>query len=245
MPPKKKQQKKQSPNIINFYELEEVKAFQKQYHNPHYETHHINVPFRMVVIGASGSGKSNIVMNLIKQFMDTFNHIKLFVRNKDEPLYKYLEFKIPSREELEICEGLTELNKMNLDKDFNKGQNLVIFDDLCLEKDQKRIEELYIRGRKIAGGISLIYLSQSFYSIPRIVRLQANYIVLRKIPSLRDVNGILKECSLGVNKDELIKMYKFAVGKDITSFLLIDTNVDPEQAFRKNFNEVLNVENFK
>ena len=165
------------------------------------------------------------------------------MKNKDEPLYKYLEKRIPERDQLEIFEGLDELNKMNLDKDF-KGQTLCIFDDLCLEKNQSQIEQLYIRGRKLAGGVSLIYLSQSFYTIPRKVRLQCNYIILRKIPSSRDVNGILKEFSLGVNKEELIKIYQFCVGKSITSFLLIDLNCDPDQAFRRNF-EVLDINQFK
>jgi hypothetical protein len=245
MGPKKiKAVKPKNTDIINFYELDDVKAFQKDYHNPNFESHKISIPFRMAVIGASGSGKSNTVLNIINQFTETFNHIKLFVKNADEPLYKYLEQKIPMKDELEIFEGLDELNKMNLDKDFKK-QTLVIFDDLVLEKNQGQIEQLYIRGRKLAGGVSLIYLSQSFYNIPRKIRLQVNYLILRKIPSSRDVNGILREFSLGINKEELIKIYQFCVGKTITSFLMIDLNVDPEQAFRKNFNQVLDLNQFK
>ena len=243
MGPKKIKEVKPKPtDIINFYELDDVKAFQKQYHNPNFESHKMTVPFRMSIIGASGSGKSNSVLNIINQFTDTFNHIKLFVKNKEEPLYQYLEKKIPEKDQLEIFEGLDALNKMNLDKDF-KGQTLCIFDDLCLEKNQSQIEQLYIRGRKLAGGVSLIYLSQSFYTIPRKIRLQCNYIILRKIPSSRDVNGILKEFSLSVNKDQLIKIYESCVQKSITSFLLIDLNCDPDQAFRRNF-DVLNLNQF-
>ena len=244
MGPKKIKEVKAKPtDIINFYELPDVQAFQKKYHNPNFESHKMTVPFRMSIIGASGSGKSNCVLNLISQFSDTFNHIKLFVKNKEEPLYQYLEKKIPEKDQLEVFEGLDELNKMNLDKDF-KGQTLCIFDDLCLEKSQGQIEQLYIRGRKLAGGVSLIYLSQSFYTIPRKIRLQCNYIILRKIPSSRDVNGILKEFSLSVNSKELIKIYEFCVQKSITSFLLIDLNCDPDQAFRRNF-EVLDLNQFK
>ena len=50
-------------NIINFYELDEVKAFTKKSINPKFKTHGIKVPFRSLIIGASGSGKTNIVMN--------------------------------------------------------------------------------------------------------------------------------------------------------------------------------------
>ena len=131
---------------------------------------------------------------------------------------------------------------MNLDKDF-KGQNLIIFDDMVLEKDQHQIEQLFIRGRKLGDGVSLAYLSQSYFGIPRKIRLQLNYLVLRKVPSSRDIVAILKECSLSVTKDELMKLYNYAVTKSITSFLLIDFNVDPEMQFRRNFDEILNINN--
>ena len=240
---KAKKVKPNSSQIINFYELAEVKAFEKESHNPNYEQHNIKIPCRIAIIGASGSGKSNTVLNFINQFTDTFNHILIFTKNKTEPLYQYLEAKIPSRDQLTIYEGLDELNKMNLDKDFH-GQTLVIFDDMVLEKNQSQIEQLFIRGRKLAGGVSLLYLSQSYYGIPRKIRLQINYLILRKVPSSRDIGAILKECSLGVDKNELVNIYKHCVGKSITEFLLIDFNCDPEFAFRKNFHDVLDLEDF-
>ena len=240
---KAKKVKPNSSQIINFYELAEVKAFEKESHNPNYEQHNIKIPCRIAIIGASGSGKSNTVLNFINQFTDTFNHILIFTKNKTEPLYQYLEAKIPSRDQLTIYEGQDELNKMNLHEDFH-GQTLVIFDDMVLEKNQSQIEQLFIRGRKLAGGVSLLYLSQSYYGIPRKIRLQINYLILRKVPSSRDIGAILKECSLGVDKNELVKIYKHCVGKSITEFLLIDFNCDPEFAFRKNFHDVLDLEDF-
>lgn len=233
---------KKPSSVINFYELDDVKAFDVKKHNPNFETHHISVPFRIGIIGASGSGKSNTVLNIIAQFSETFNRIIIFTKNKVEPLYQYLELKIPQKDELEIFEGLDELNKMKLDTEF-KGQTLIIFDDMVLEKDQSQIEQLFIRGRKLGDGVSLAYLSQSYFGIPRKIRLQLNYLILRKVPSMRDIVSILRECSLSVNKDQLIKLYNLAVTKSITNFLLIDFNVDPEQQFRKNFDEILNVQN--
>jgi hypothetical protein len=237
--------KKTKPmEIINFYELDDVKAFKKESHNPNFENHHIELSTRIGIIGASGSGKSNTVLNLINQFTDTFNHILIFTKNKTEPLYQYLEAKIPSRDQLTIYEGLDDLNKMNLDKDFH-GQTLVIFDDMVLEKNQGQIEQLFIRGRKLAGGVSCCYLSQSYFGIPRRIRLQLTILILRKVPSSRDVSAILKECSLGITKNELLKIYQYCVGKSITEFLLIDLNADPEDAFRKNFDQILNLNDFK
>ena len=229
-------------SVINFYELDEVKAFDVKKHNPNFENHNITIPFRLGIIGASGSGKSNIVMNLISQFNNTFNHITIFTKNKIEPLYQFLEQKIPHKDDLEIFEGLEELNKMKLDTSF-KGQNLIIFDDIVLEKDQHQIEELFIRGRKLGDGVSLAYLSQSYFGIPRKIRLQVNYLILRKVPSSRDIVSIIRECSMGIDKEQLMKLYNYAVTKSITNFLLIDFNVDPELMFRKNFDEILNINN--
>ena len=55
MGPKKiKAVKPKSTDIINFYLLDDVKAFQKEYHNPNFDNHKLTVPFRMCIIGASG-----------------------------------------------------------------------------------------------------------------------------------------------------------------------------------------------
>jgi Ni2+-binding GTPase involved in maturation of urease and hydrogenase len=91
--------------IINFYELSEVKALKKKSINPNFKSHGMKVPFRAIIIGASGSGKTNIVLNLISQMKNTFNKIEIYTRNKAEPLYELLELKIESNM-LEIREGL-------------------------------------------------------------------------------------------------------------------------------------------
>ena len=70
-------------------------------------------------------------------------------------------------------------------------QQLVIFDDQVLESDQSRIKDCFIRGRKIGAGLSFIYISQSYYQIPKIVRLQFGYLILLKAGSMKDLRMIL------------------------------------------------------
>jgi hypothetical protein len=48
---------------------------------------------------------------------------------------------------------------------------------------------------------------------------------------------------MGIDKEQLMQLYNYAVTKSITNFLLIDFNVDPEKQFRKNFDEILSVNN--
>jgi hypothetical protein len=57
--------------------------------------------------------------------------------------------------------------------DLNMGnkQVLIIFDDQEIDKNQQKIEEYFLRGRKVGGGITMMYLSQNFYSIPTLIRI--------------------------------------------------------------------------
>ena len=78
----RKSKKEQQPTaeIINFYQLEAVQAFQEPSHNPNYDVHGIKLPFRMLVIGSSGSGKTNVIVNLIQQMENTFHNIFIYTR---------------------------------------------------------------------------------------------------------------------------------------------------------------------
>lgn len=233
---------KVSSEIKNYYLLPEVQAFQEESHNPNFDVHGIKIPMRMIVIGASGSMKTNVVVNIINQFNNTFNNIDIITRCKAEPLYEYLESKI-DREFLKISEGLADFNKLDPNKAYDKKeQRLIIFDDLCLEKDQSKIAELFIRGRKL--GVSLIYITQQYYKVPKEIRGQTNYIILKKISSTRDLNLILSDCTLGVDKKVLNNMYKSCIVKN-TDFLLIDLNVEQELMFRHNFVNILNPKDFE
>jgi ABC-type dipeptide/oligopeptide/nickel transport system ATPase component len=201
-------QSKKKNKIINFYELEGVKAFFVKHHNPNYDfnTMPLKHPLQMLICGSTGSGKSNVLLNIINLMDSTFNGIKIFTQNKQEPLYEYLESVI-DKPYLEIYEGLDALRKMDLEE-LEKAQWLFIFDDMVAEKNQKAIEHIYIRGRKLAkkGGISAIYLSQSYFQTPPIIRKQINSLILKKINGKRDISSILRETSINAESYQLLNM---------------------------------------
>lgn len=228
-------------DVINFYKLDEVKAFETHSRNPNYGKHGIKVPFRMLVIGSSGAGKSNIVLNLVHVMNNTFNKIILYTRNKKEPLYEFLESKLDDNDVFEIHEGLEHLRNVNIDTEYF-GQTLIIFDDLVNEKNQDIIGELFLRGRKI--GVSLLYLTQKYALVPTLVREQLNYLIVKKISSKRDITYLMRNHALNGSIEQLLNMYQYCINNDITNFLLIDLAVPCERAFRKNFNEILNIEAF-
>lgn len=140
-----------------------------------------------------------------------------------------------------------------MDKDFF-GQTLVIFDDLVNEKDQSIIGELFLRGRKLGRdktlkdglqGVSILYLTQKYALVPTLIREQCNYIILKKISSKRDTVYILRNHSIGLEIDELLKIYNYCMKQGPVEFLLIDLNEPPEKMFRLGFNKILNLEHFK
>lgn len=227
--------------MINFYE--KIKDVNKIY-NPNFEKHKIKIPFRMIIIGSSGSGKTNTILNLLKEMNGTFNTINIYTRQPDEPLYKHLletykkNHKIGEEETLTIKEGLLELKPLN---DYDETKNhLVIFDDMILEKNLKQVAEYYIRCRK--KGISVIFLSQSYYLNDqnwKIIRRNANYIIIKKINSVKELITIIKDYSLNISKEHFLKLYEDITKDNKFNFLMVDIDEDPDKKFRKNF-EVLN-----
>lgn len=217
----------------NFYNRKEMKKFINQSDNPNFNYHGISIPSRMLVIAPSGSGKSNFVCNLIQRFCignGTFDKIMIFCKDRSEPLYQYLhevsKGTIEVHEKMDMVPQINELNK--------NEQTLIIFDDMVLDK-YPIISEYWIRGRK--KGCTTIYLSQSFYSVPKIIRQNTRYFVILKLAGSRDINMILKDLSLGLTKQELLNLYNYAT-KEKFSCLIID-NDSNENKFRKNFDEIL------
>lgn len=229
--------------VVNYYE-KIPKKYLIKYHNPFIHEHGIKVPFRMLIVGASGSGKTNVARNIISKMRETFGNIKIICKNSDEPLYQDLMRKIP-HEQLQITEGMVNFPKLDDPNDFHpQVQHLVIFDDLVMEKDQRQICDFFIRARKIAKGVSCMYLTQSYFQTPIMIRKNVNYIILKKLSNQGDLKRILKEYDLGVKLDTLLKMYQYAVNGSKTDFLLIDIDATPEERFRKNFTELLPPEEF-
>ena len=219
MPPKKKKTNNNtapSTEMINSYELPGVKQFQKKHINPNYKNHGITVPFRGILIGSSGSGKTNLLLNLINQMPNTFNHIYVYTQAQ-EPIYDFLQEELG--DVFSIYYSLDKLREADESKWY--GQSLIVLDDMVNEKDQRCISEMYIRGRKIQGGISLLYLTQSYFKVPKTVRLQTQYIFILKVAGARDLNMILSEYGLSTTKDKMLQMYNHCCNRNIFGDLLL------------------------
>ena len=238
MPPKKKPVKMEnlvvpSGKIQNLYE-KIPKDLLDKVENPNFDKHHFKLPFRMCIVAPSGGGKTNFLVNLIGIFSSgkgTFASITIITRNKDEPLYKWISAK---SDQIVIKEGVS--NTPPLDKYDKDVSHLVVWDDLVLSKDLSSVENYYIRARKM--NVSCIFISQSFFKIPKIIRNNCSYMVLLKLSGNRELNIILSEFGLGITKEELLALYQYATQEKFSP-LVIDMEEDQDNRFRKGLLEVI------
>ena len=223
--------------IRNMYEIvkKEEPTLLHRAENPNFAIHHINLPFRAIIVASSGSGKTNFLLNMISLFSQgrgTFS--KIFITTKDA-LYNFLKKKSDS---IIISEGMSSLPKLDA-KTFDKKENsLVVIDDLVLSKNMDSVCDYYVRCRKL--GVSVIFISQSFFKIPKIIRGNCSLVILLKMAGQRDCNLILSEFGLGVTKQQLINLYEHATLEKFSA-LVVDLEADKAHRFHKNFDEFLPV----
>lgn len=206
----------------------------------------IKLPFRAIFDGPSGSGKTNVLLNWIKQ-IGVFDKIVLLAKDLEEPLYKHLASvykEIEKKLKIQMFLAIDNVKDLPSVDDFNpKENNLLICDDLMCEskKDLDKVVSFWIRGRK--KSVSCVFISQSYYSVPKKIRENTGYIVLKKIDTPKDVKMVLKENSLGgIKADEIMQLYNYAMdqGDPHLSYFLIDTVTQKKSLrFRANLSPIL------
>lgn len=211
-------------------------------HYPNEDKLKIKIPFRMIIGGPSGSGKTNILLNLMK-LIGIFDKVILLAKHLDEPLYKHVietYAKIEKKLKINIMLAITTAKDMPQVEDCNEKENtLLIVDDMICEdkKELTIIGKFWTQARK--KGVSMAFLTQAYYAVPKIIRQNTQYILMKRIDTPKDLKAMLRECSLGVEMKELVNMYNYAMRGDAhTSFFMIDCQAPKELRFRANFDPI-------
>ena len=68
------------------------------------------------------------------------------------------------------------------------------------------VTELFIRGRK--RNISIIFITQSYFKVPKVVRLNSTHFFVMKIPNKRELQQIDLNHSSDIDFKDFIKIYK-------------------------------------
>ena len=98
------------------------------------------------------------------------------------------------------------------------------------------VTELFIRGRKI--NISIAFITQSHFKVPKDVQLNSTHFFIMKIPNERELQQISLNHSSDIDVKDFIKIYKKCIAEPY-SFLVNDATLpsnDPLR-FRKNLLE--------
>ena len=189
--------------------------------------------FRMFIIGPSGCGKSNLLMNLITKYLH-YDKLFLYSKHLDQPLYThFMNANVSNNCHIfkNKYEEVVDIDSLNPEE-----QNLICFDDFLTEKNQDVFTKFIIRGRH--KNCSVIYLTQSYFSTPKDIRLNCNFFVLFDVRSKRELLEIQKDHATNISKENFCKLYAEAVS-ELHSFFVMDkqSSVIPLM-YRKRFDEL-------
>ena len=205
-----------------------------------YIPHH---PYRILIIGGSGSGKTNLLLSLIEN-QPCIDKMYLYAKDPFESKYQYL---INKREGVGINYFLfypkafinysddmhdvyKKIDEYNL---YKENKILTVFDDMIADMIHNKklnsiLTELFIRGRKL--NISLVFITESYFKVPKDVRLNTIYFSLQ-----RELQQIAINHSSDITGKDFANIYRKCIDEPF-SFLVIDTMVASNNplTFRKN-----------
>ena len=226
-----------------------------EYTNKNKKEHNLNWPYipdhpyRILIIGGSGTGKTNASLNLINNQQDV-DKIYLYAKDPYEEGYQYLinERKSVGLKYFNDPKALIEYSNdmhgvyKNIDNyNLNKENKiLIVLDDMIADMISNKklnsiVTELFIRCRKL--NISLVFISQSYFKVPKDVRNNSTHFFIMKIPNKRELQQIAINHSSDINTKDFIEIYRKCTDKPY-SFLVIDTTLPSNNPlrFRKNLN---------
>ena len=120
-------------------------------------------------------------------------------------------------------------------EDYNPGKKLIdmIADMINNNKLDSIVTELFIRGRKL--NFSVVFITQSYFKVPKDVRLNSTHFVIMKIPNKRELQQIALNHSSDIDFKDFMKIFRKYTAEPY-SFLVNDTTLpsnDPLR-FRRN-----------
>ena len=201
----------------------------------------------------SGSGKINALLNLIENQPD-IDKIYLYAKDPYEAKYQYL---INKREGVGInhfkdlkafIEYSNDMNNVYRNINYynpdKENKILIVFDDMIADMIQNKklnsiVTELFIRGRKL--NISLVFITQSYFKVPKDVRLNTTHFFITKILSKRELQQIAINHSSDISTEDFVNIYRKCTAEPY-SFFVNDTTLasDNPLRFRKNLFNIYN-----
>ena len=113
---------------------------------------------------------------------------------------------------IEYSNDMNDVHK-NIDHYNPDKENkiLIVFDDMITDMINNKklnsvVTELFIRGRKL--NISLVFITHSYFSVPKNVRLNITHFFIMKIPNKRELQQISINHSSDICTKNFIDIYR-------------------------------------
>ena len=114
-------------------------------------------------------------------------------------------------------------------EDYNLGKKhkvLIIFDDMIADvinnkKLNQIVTELFISVRKL--NISIVFITQSYFKVPKDVRFNSTHFFIMKIPNKRELQQIALNHSSDIDFKDFIKIYKNELKNHTLFWLMIQS----------------------
>ena len=215
--------------MINFHDYTNENKLKHNPDWPYIPDH----PYRILIIGGSGSGKTNTLLNLINNQPD-IDKIYLYAKDLYEPKYQFLINKREStglrhfndpKAFIEYLNDMQDVYKSIDDYNPDKENKiLIVFDDIIADIiNNKKLNsittELFIRGRKL--NIFLVFITQSYFKVPKDIRINSTHYFIMKIPNKGELQQIAINHSSNINTKYFVKIYNKFTDKPY-SFLVND-----------------------
>ena len=203
-------------------------------------------PYKILLIGGSGSGKTNALLNLISQ-QDDIDKVYLYAKDLSEAKYEFLIRKSEdagikhlndSKAFIECSNTMDDVYE-NTD-DYNPTRRrkiLIVFDDMIADnmsnkKFQAVVKELFVRCRKL--NISLVFITQCHFSVPKDVRLNSTHYLIMKSNNKIELENITTAHSADIDYKDFTKNYRECTKKSIFFFDYSTLPASDPLRFRKN-----------
>ena len=159
-------------------------------------------PYRILILGGSRSGKTNTLLNLINNQSD-IDKIYLYAKDLYEDKYQFLIKKIENiglkhfndpKSFIEYSNDMRDVYKnINHYNPNKENKILIIFDNMIADMINNKklnliVTKLFIRRRKL--NISLVFIMQSYFKVPKDVRLNTTHFFFMKILNKREIQQI-------------------------------------------------------
>jgi hypothetical protein len=190
--------------------------------------------FRMLILGPSYSGKTNLFMFIIKHSPHVFSHLHIIARNPDQPIFNFLKDKLEGF--ITFHDDIPNVDQIRATP--MKKPELVLIDDYSNDRllQKNVISHYFTRGRHHL--LSTIMIVHSYFDTFKMIRLNTEYLCILRANSKRDLKLVATDFNIkNVDENKLMSAYNKATSHGKGQFLFVDS---VKSELRYNFNKVVN-----